>query len=441
MDFKDTKEIKEKSLPEIYRELQQARINSSKRNNTTIRRIKSNVNEISFNFGTLFIIIVFIIVIFSSTKNIFASNSNTETSTGKIKVEENYEAINIEEVISNNTNETKRKSLTTEKRDIEFQTRYNENEDLPKDEQVIVQQGELGNKIETVVKTYSIINGREEVEDETILNTTIIKYPVNQIVEVGTSELLGKFKVHIGENLYTKEDVILRESADENSEKIYVIGQYVELKVLAVEGDYVKVIYGSYSGYVHSEFLASEYTNPEYVEKCRIQKALNTVHFDMNVNKPSGLTLEDFKKALSNNYRDVNKIFENNAENFYNAEQKYQVNGLLLAAIGIHESGWGTSEISKDKNNLFGYGAYDSDPYNSAFLFDGYAEGIDTLAKALAKNYLNPAGVTIYGGETATGKYYNGTTIASINVKYATDENWGNAVFNIMEGLYEKLQQ
>ena len=30
--------------------------------------------------------------------------------------------------------------------------------------------------------------------------------------------------------------------------------------------------------------------------------------------------------------------------------------------------------------------------------------------------------------------------ISSINTRYATDENWGNAVYNIMEGLYEKLQ-
>lgn len=441
MDFKDTKEIKEKSLPEIYKELQQARINSSKRSNNTVKRIKISFNKISINFGTLFIIAIFIIVILSSTKNIFASNSNTETSTGRIKIEENHEAIQIEEVISNNTNELKRKSLTTENRDIEFQTIYKENQDLPKDEQVIVQQGELGSKIETVVKTYSVVNGKEEANDEIILNTTITKYPVNQIIEVGTSELLGKFKVHIGDNLYTKEDVTLRELADENSDKVYIIGKYVELKVIAVEGDYVKVAYGVYTGYVHSEFLASEYTNPEYVEKCRIQKALNTVQFDMNVNKPSGLTLDDFKKVLSNNPRDVNKIFENNAENFYNAEQKYQVNGLLLAAIGIHESAWGTSSISKDKNNLFGYGAYDRDPYNSAFSFDGYQDGIETLAKALAKNYLNPAGLTIFGGETATGKYFNGTSIASINVRYATDENWGHAVFNIMEGLYEKLQQ
>ena len=38
------------------------------------------------------------------------------------------------------------------------------------------------------------------------------------------------------------------------------------------------------------------------------------------------------------------------------------------------------------------------------------------------------------------GKYYSGKTISAINIRYATDDNWGNAVYNIMEGLYEKLQ-
>lgn len=46
---------------------------------------------------------------------------------------------------------------------------------------------------------------------------------------------------------------------------------------------------------------------------------------------------------------------------------------------------------------------------------------------------MNVAGTEIYDGETATGKYYHGTTVSSINIKYATDENWSNAIYNIME--------
>ena len=51
------------------------------------------------------------------------------------------------------------------------------------------------------------------------------------------------------------------------------------------------------------------------------------------------------------NESDKNNIFANNAESFYNAEQEYQINGIFLAAIGIHESAWGTSQIAKNKNS------------------------------------------------------------------------------------------
>ena len=57
--------------------------------------------------------------------------------------------------------------------------------------------------------------------------------------------------------------------------------------------------------------------------------------------------------------------------------------------MAIHESGWGSSKIAKDKKNLFGFGAYDRSPYDSAVTFATYEEGIETVAKYLVKNYIN----------------------------------------------------
>ena len=122
---------------------------------------------------------------------------------------------------------------------------------------------------------------------------------------------------------------------------------------------------------------------PGIGEKNRKQKLYATLDANMDLTKPSGLTLEDFKKVLSGNPSDVFKIIENNAEAFYNAEQKYKVNGIFLASIAIHESAWGTSYIAKDKHNLFGFGAYDSSPYESANTFDDYSKGIDEEHKTM----------------------------------------------------------
>ena len=158
----------------------------------------------------------------------------------------------------------------------------------------------------------------------------------------------------------------------------------------------------------------------------------------MQLNKPSGLTLEQFKKVLSDS-KDTNKIFEKNAEYFYYIEKQYNINGVFVASVGIHESAWGTSKIAMQKNNLFGYGAYDSNPYNGAYNFSNYSESIDLLARVFVKYYLNPAGTSIYGGEKAVGTYYNGATLNGINTKYASDKNWSNAVFSYMQYLYNKL--
>ena len=61
------------------------------------------------------------------------------------------------------------------------------------------------------------------------------------------------------------------------------------------------------------------------------------------------------------------------------------------------------------------------------------------LARVFIKHYLNKSGTKIYNNEIATGKYYNGTNIDSVNKKYATDSNWGNNVYKWMQYLYNKL--
>jgi beta-N-acetylglucosaminidase len=178
---------------------------------------------------------------------------------------------------------------------------------------------------------------------------------------------------------------------------------------------------------------------PDAVEKCRVKRILKTVDFDMELNKPSGLNLSDFKKILTDT-KDKNSIIIDNAETFFNMEKKYNINGVFLATIAIHESNWGTSKIASDKNNLFGYGSYDRDPYEYSVTFETYEEGIETVAKNLVNNYLNEAGTEIYDNNIATGKYYNGATVSGVNKKYASDQEWATKVFKIMENLYGKLQ-
>lgn len=171
--------------------------------------------------------------------------------------------------------------------------------------------------------------------------------------------------------------------------------------------------------------------------KSKKESNITNLDFNMALNKPSGFTLEQFKKVLTDS-KDKNKIFEKNAEYFYYIEKEYGINGIFVASIGIHESAWGTSKIARNKYNLFGYGAYDSNPYNGAYKFENYSESIDLIARVLVKYYINPKGTDIYDNQKANGKYYNGNTLSGVNKKYATDKNWANCVYKYMKYLYGK---
>lgn len=122
----------------------------------------------------------------------------------------------------------------------------------------------------------------------------------------------------------------------------------------------------------------------------------------MELNTPSGLLPSDYERILGNQPSDTNNVFKENYRAFYDAEQKYGINGVFLASIAIHESGWGKSSIAVQKHNLFGFGAYDNSPFESAVTFATYSDGIDVVASWLASNYLNTAGTLLKTGEIAS---------------------------------------
>ena len=239
--------------------------------------------------------------------------------------------------------------------------------------------------------------------------------------------------------MYLLEAENLKEEPTDESNTICSIPRYLNVTIKEAGEEWIKVTYNEKLGYIKTTNITSEAVTPLITEKNRVATLKNNVNIDMDLSVPSGLTLSDYKTVFANNASDKNKIFEQNAEVFYNAEQKYKINGIFLAAVGIHESAWGTSSLAKDKNNLFGYTAYDRDPYNSATTFSSYEDAINTVAEALSKRYLHPAGTTITDGVIATGTYFNGTTAKSVNVKYASDEGWAEKVFNYMQYLYNKL--
>lgn len=116
-------------------------------------------------------------------------------------------------------------------------------------------------------------------------------------------------------------------------------------------------------------------------------------------------------------------------QGFVDAGKKHGINAFYIAAHSAWESSWGTSQLARDKNNLFGYGAYDSCPYECAWTFKTKEECVDTVMLLVKTDYL-----------TEGGKYYHGATLRGMNVAYATDQNWQNGIASIMNSLANKAR-
>lgn len=404
------------------------------RNNTTI---KTNDLKLSHIITGCSILVVSIALFFPRDTAFSQSYARVEEKPQSIsEYELNRHRLNMQNIISENADMDRVKEQVVEDRDVEFETNYNNNPSLPKGEENIIQEGVLGKDKVTAVKTYENGNFVEEI----ILSKEKLSDPTPKIIDLGTSEFLAKHKVHLGDVMYLVDTANLKETADENSKDLAEIKKSLDIKLLELPNeDWCKISFDGTEGYLKTSNLTSSYTTPNIVEKNRIQRILLKVNIDMELNRVSGLTLNDYKKIFTGIPNDKNKIFQDNYQTFYNIEKKYNINGIFLASMAIHESAWGSSQIANDKHNLFGYGSYDNTPYESSFEFADYSEGIETVAKSLVKYYLNPSGTKIYDGETAAAWYYNGPTLSGINTRYASDSEWHNKVFKYMELLYNRL--
>jgi len=115
-------------------------------------------------------------------------------------------------------------------------------------------------------------------------------------------------------------------------------------------------------------------------------------------------------------------------DTFVATQEKYGVNALYQAAHAIHESAWGTSTIAQDKQNLFGWGAEDSDPYGGAKRLSSFEACVDYVMGEVADLYLEPGDFR-----------YNGPNLDGMNVYYATDDRWDVKIAGHYRTLVENL--
>lgn len=144
---------------------------------------------------------------------------------------------------------------------------------------------------------------------------------------------------------------------------------------------------------------------------------------------------QNITETSSSTAADVDKAFKGTALEglgtaFKKAEKDHGVNVWFLAALAALESGFGTSQIAKNKNNLFGFNAYDDSPYESASSFSDRESGIGYVASFISKEYLQK-----------DGSFFNGFSVDAVGKRYATDPQWANKVSKLMNDLSTKAMR
>ena len=112
------------------------------------------------------------------------------------------------------------------------------------------------------------------------------------------------------------------------------------------------------------------------------------------------------------------------ADSYMDSEKKYGANAISMLSLSLNESGKGTSQIARYKNNIFGHNAVDSSPFASAAGYLTVSHSIDYHAYSFVSyGYNNPNDYRYYGSHF--GNKYRG-----MNRYYASDAVWGEKAAN-----------
>ena len=136
-----------------------------------------------------------------------------------------------------------------------------------------------------------------------------------------------------------------------------------------------------------------------------------------NITSDSNMTYEKVEKLVEGTFLDGSE------QALIDSEDKYGISTLFTYAVACLESGYGQSNIARDKNNLYGMNAEDHDPYNRAFSYSSKTESIYDFIERIDKYYVD------------RGLVY----LDIINKKYSSDDDWHNKVWEIMNSAADKI--
>lgn len=111
-------------------------------------------------------------------------------------------------------------------------------------------------------------------------------------------------------------------------------------------------------------------------------------------------------------------------EAFVSAARAHGVNAYYVAAHAAWDSTWGTNPVATVKNNLLGYGATASCPFDCAVPFESQQASLDFILPLIKADYLTPG-----------GRFYTTGTLAGMAPIYSGHPQWAEGIAAIMNLL------
>ena len=195
------------------------------------------------------------------SKKVYATEETASQNTEEVKISQ-AEEVNLEEIISQNTNDGQREEYEVREEVLEYITKYRTNTSIPKGVVQVVQEGREGTQEVTIKKTYK----DEELISEEQVTQKVTTASINKIVEIGGGAGNSNYTAKVGDTLYVTSDRLsVMVEPDENSQKVATLSKNDELELKEIKDSWYRIESGTARGYVKAE--CTTYINPNAPEE------------------------------------------------------------------------------------------------------------------------------------------------------------------------------
>lgn len=164
----------------------------------------------------------------------------------------------------------------------------------------------------------------------------------------------------------------------------------------------------------------SDYRKGTYIGTCYNYYQFLPVRTKTNISSSS---FDGFLSYMGHS----DSVMMGHGNDFISLGDEYGCNGALIYALACQESAYGTSGYAKNRNNLFGWNAFDDSPDDASY-FSSISVAIKEQMGRNLRRYMD------YTDSRYNGTYF-GNKGSGFNLKYASDPYWGIKIASIYYNL------